>query len=430
MTLSVNVNGGLIGNPISIDVSRALDEISGSFSFALENKGGLVVGRNPATGRLITSTPLPILTPLAGTLTIVPQIGNTVQIFADGKTWLTGFIENIDITYDKGTHNVVYSGRSKTGDLIDTTLDSTQIEFKTPISLKNLTIKILESVGLADRIKVVINAFTFIDDFKAGELIAGEVGQSVAEFLMEYAVKRQLLMGTDGSGNLVYSDKRSYVDSAFTLENKVGLAGNNRFNNIESSHSTYDVSRRFRDYRCRSQTGVQQVKKVTAGSPAEITDSDGTAQDIQIREGRTLVFIAETTSDNIACTKRAEWTANRRRAESFKYSALVEGHSIVKATGTGRLVWEPGSFVTVDDVYVTPLTRLLINSVHMRYHNTGGSHSEIGCITPDAYSLDASELQTVKDTRQQGAETFIPDLPPTPVVTLDIDVEDLPVGPS
>lgn len=424
MTLSIAVNGGSISNPLHIEARRTLDEVAGSFTFSLQNGQGLLVGRD-FRGNISVST---LLSPIV----LEPQIGNLVEVFADGILWLTGFIEQIQIQYSKGSHIVNFSGRSKTADLIDSTMDSITVEYKPPLSLKNLSEKVITSLGSESPIQVIIDAdFNPPTDFTQDELIGGDIGQSVFDFLLQYATKRQLLVTHNAEGNLVYTDNIRFASllPEYNLQNTFGI-GNNSNNNIVSSDSTYDVTDRFRNYICRSQTGSQQVKTVSTATPTQITNTSGTSEDDQIRKGRKYVMIAENTSDNIQCTNRAKWEANIRRARSFKYSVQVQGHSVTRKSVLPNrsniiesrpdlepsllLPWEPGRRTTVNDVFVTPLTELIINSVHMVYDlgDSNGSVTNLECLTPDAYTLLSSEPQSVKEQKQQGVISFMPEVPP------------------
>ena len=98
----LQVNGQRYSNFKSLTVFKSMESISGDFSFS---------------AAIIDIKEFPI------------KLGDECIVIINTNPVITGFVEDIDISFDNVSHNVIISGRDKTCDVIDSSL---------PSSIKNL----------------------------------------------------------------------------------------------------------------------------------------------------------------------------------------------------------------------------------------------------------------------------------------------------
>jgi len=358
----LEVNGTEFTNFNSIEVNISLDTLSGSFRFDAFTD---------------SVNPFPI------------EIDSPCRVLVDGVAIITGFIEIISVNYDTGSHNISIEGRDKTGDVIDSTLDG-GVDFNGPISLQAIIEQILVKAKIPD-IKV-INEVDDIDDFTASEKVSGEIGITVFNLIEGYCRKRQVLITSDGDGNIVIT-RGSGISTEATLFNTLDTP---ELNNIKSASVTYDNSKRFNRYIVKSQlNSVGNKNLLSVGvNTVTVTNSFGQSEDLDIRESRTLVMIAEKASTSGDCKKRATWQANINRSRSFSYEVTLQGHT---DSTTGE-IWQPNMLIQIRDVFSGLEGQFLINSVTFRLDIDDGNVVTLGIVNTDAYTLEATEPVKQKRT--------------------------------
>lgn len=354
-----------------INVSTSLTTISGSFSF---------------TAFTESKQPFPF------------RVNDPCTISVDGKTVLTGFIEVLESSYDTNIHSIVFTGRSKTADVIDSTLGR-GVEFNTSITLKEAIEKVL-SLAEINGIDV-IDQVKDIAPFDKSEALSAEVGTTVFDLIEKYCRKRQVLITSNGDGDIVLT-RSGLEQERFTLLNT--FVSSDR-NNILSGSVSFDVTGRFFRYFVQS-SGNASVETEPPLSDKELTDAFSTAIDEgdkdvgRIRTSRLSYMVAESSSTTGQCGPRAIWQANINRARSFKYEAIVQGFTN-ELTGN---VWEPNFLVKVDDVFAGLSGQYLIESVSYNTTLDAGSTTTLSMVTPDAYKLIASEPLATKKTNRTGRQ--------------------------
>ena len=319
--------------------------------------------------------------------------GNECRILIYGTPIITGFINKIDMHLDANSHTISVCGRDKTCDIIDNTLPPV-VTFNTPISIIDLTKKVLNIYGITN-----INVSTDIEDldiFNASEKVAAEVGESAFDFLEKYAKKRQVILSTDGNGNILYTRAQAIIVSDFINVNQ----GINK-GNVLSIDMSVDDSKRFYKYILSSQdknggtaviTNYNQLHDQPT-SQAE-TYATATAIDDEIRNTRTHNFLSDTTYvDQKARQDRAEWEKNVRRANGFTYEISVQGFKNIKGE-----VWRPNMLLNINDTINDVYADLLILSTEFTLNLDGGTQTKLTLTTPDAFQV-ILQKKTKKDKK-------------------------------
>ena len=312
--------------------------------------------------------------------------GSLVEILADDIKVVTGYIEKLGVSYDSTSHAITVKGRSLLADYIDSTVGDIK-EFEGQVNLQDIIRATLNSLDLSN-IKI-INKAGSIRNFDAGDITSAETGQNAFEFNELYARKRQVLLTTDGDGNLVIA-RASTVILPARLKNTVDANDKN----ILSATYEDNEAENFNTYIANSQLNPANLPP---GSNAKtISDQFSPRFNTFIRKSRRYEFNAEESSDEFTLRDRAAWEANIRRARSKTYTAKVQGHS---ADG---VVWTPNRLHRIDDDFTNTHATLLLKAVTFNYDLDGGSTTSLGFTNKDAYTLEVKKTARDANTNDFG----------------------------
>lgn len=348
-TILIEVNGIEYKNFKSASVSLQLDAIAGFFGFdAVSTK----------------ARPLPI------------RQGDECRIVVDGEPVMTGYIETVNVDYSSNNHSIGISGRSKTADIIDSTINT--LEIKPPISLRSAILKVISHIGAS--IDVIDNVGTLKRFNQAEDILSPEVGQNAFDFIEKLARKRQVLLTTDGDGNIVIT--RSGTDLApVALQNVIGGANNN----IEGASVSYNQTSRYNKYIVASQ--MNPVALNLSGDASAKTISDQKSDqviDSEIRTSRQLIIQAENASSAGQALDRAKWEANIRKTRSIVYSTTLPNFS------EGGKLWMPNQLTSIKDDFAGIDAEMLVNTVTFSL-DTSGASTDLAFVDKNAYTLKLQE---------------------------------------
>lgn len=350
--MRLEVNGTEYTNFTSASAEIRLDALSRTFSFeAATTKGN----------------PLPF------------NGGEKCRVIVDNLPVVTGYIEVISGNYDGNSHSVMVQGRCKTGDLLDSTI-SPLSDIKEKVSLKSIIEKVIADIGVDISVVDNANPALFND---AEDIEAAEPGDNAFEFLEKLARKRQVLLTSNGDGDIVI-EKTNLTDSLGSLQHFVGGSGNN----ILSASFSYDQTGRFNVYQFKSGLNPNPLNNAGTTSIATIVNQGGLVRDTQIRAGRQLVLVTEGGSSDKQSEDRATWEANVRKARGRVYSAVVRGY---RPTPNAADLWNVNRLVTVTDDFASINAQMLINSVAFSYSLQSGKTTTISVVEKNAYSLTLDE---------------------------------------
>lgn len=351
-----------------ISIGKSMDKLSGEFTFQLVNT---------------SEQPFPF------------KVDDICEVQVYGKSWIKGRVETIAGSGNAASHTVTVAGRSKFSDIIDSTIGG-NIEFKSPISLEDVIKQTLNKMGITGF--GVINKVSGLQSFTGGELISAETGKTAFEFLESYARKRQVLLSSDNTDNIVLTR------SSTTLQKTPLVNSTTRnTNNIESFTYNYDITKRFNKYILRSQGNPATQNDETINfTLMSGTGLSATSIDSEIHTNRIFNKKSEQSTDNSGLKKRADWESNIRRARSFTYSAVVQGFK--NALGD---LWDTNVLVQVIDDFAGINSTLLINSVQFD-SSVSGELTTLTMVRPDAYTLALDEDKNKKDKNAKSALVYDP----------------------
>lgn len=317
--------------------------------------------------------------------------GEPCKVFVDGEVVLTGNIEIVNVSYSSQEHTILLKGRSSTGDIVDSTLKS--IELNPPISLASVIQKIISQLGLP----IGVVDFPGLEDFnKAEDKIGPEVAENAFTFLENLARKRQVLLTTDGEQNVVIQRSEQQLISHQLLN----VIGNEEKNNIIAGSVSYDHTKRYRNYLVKSQPNTSSAIFSGSTDLSTIADQGGSAQDVEVRIGRQLVIKAEKASSSEQAKERATWEGNIRKTRSAVYSATVLGYR----TDSNDL-WEINKLVQIQDDFADINARMLIDTISFSLDLQTGRRTTLGFVDKDAYKVELEEPE-VTDKVGEGLFNF------------------------
>lgn len=311
------------------------------------------------------------------------KAGNKVKVLIDGFIALTGFIDRLDSSFSPDSHTITVRGRDKTSDLIDSTI-SEDISVSTPTTLVKFAEQVISNIG--SDIEVV--SYVSEDTFDIDDSLTAKTGETAFDFIEGYCRKLQVIATTDGLGKLVFTRASSTDKAVVMLINKKDGAQNN----VLSGSFYIDHSQRFHKYTILSQgNAVGEINlDLDAASPADMAGRSFTIVDNNIRGSRVFSKTSEKSANQDQCESECKWNTNIKRARSFAYTATVAGHVMSPNSD----IWRTNTVVhIIDDFADLPSAYLLISDLTFNYSLSGGSTTDITCVTPDAFTLQPVETK-------------------------------------
>lgn len=372
----IEINGQRLSGFKRIAIEKSIDDLAGTFSFTA------VAG---------TDFPFPVKT------------GNSCKIYIDEFQVISGYVEATEGHSDKDSEEVIFSGRDKTADVVDSTI-GTNLEIKAPISLIDITKKTLSAAGITG-IDVYTN-LTDLKPFQTNELIdiSGEIGKSLFEFIENYARLRQVLMTTDHFGNILFTRTPTTAPQITLIRE---FQDTNRINNVMSSSWTINNSKRFNQYIFHSQANMSTITVPGDINASSIVSILSSATDNQIRKGRVYNAISEQSADTPNMKNRAIWEGSARKARALEYKPKIPGFYLPNIDD----IWRLNELVKIIDDYADISATMLVNKVMFESTLDGGNVTELTCVPKDSYTLDL-EISSVDNKANKVSENYIIIPPP------------------
>jgi len=359
----IEVDGTRYTGWTEITVSKTLENLCGSFSFS-----------STASERM----PFPV------------KLGRECKIFVNEILFMTGWTEKIDVDFSPNNHTISVKGRDRTNDIVDSTIGK-NIEFQSKTTLKKIAEAILKELNLTHiTVTDPLNLKGFDD------ILTDSLGVTGFKFIERFAKKRQVLLTTNGEGNIVFqraSDEK-FNTVLSTEPDTVGT--------ILEAHIGYDQTKRFNEYTVHGQTNNAGLANLLKHVPAKLNvNIQGKVLDGEIRTSRKYTFQIEDNGDSTTNTNRAAWEANFRISQSMIYQATVQGFSPLNDSG----IWKINKQLRVVDkpsnINDTNST-LLITGVTFTQSVSAGSRTALTLKDRKSYTLEVSRPEKDKQDYLQG----------------------------
>ncbi len=357
MSMELEVKGIRYSNFTAASCEIRLDALSNTFSFEAVAAEG---------------EPLPF------------KGGESCRVIVDGNVALTGFIEFVFVSYDPRSHNINIQGRDKTGDLLDSSLSSIS-DLRAPITLKEIIEAVIKNIG--SDLKVVEEVTT--EPFESTQDVASpEPGDNAFKFLEKYSRKRQVLLTSNGDGDIVITS-----GSAQTAKGAIQHIIGAEDNNVLAANFSFDTTGRFNLYKFSSQLNPFALNNAGDTDISSVVNQNGSTSDPEIRIGRQLVLVSENPYSNDQNEARSKWEANIRKARGLKYLATVTGYRVDPKDLESDL-WQINKLYPIIDDFLSKEEPMLLNSVTFTLNVPSGEQTSLGFVNKEAYSLELEKPVT------------------------------------
>lgn len=323
------------------------------------------------------------------------QKGDACQIIVEGQQVLDGFVDTVEGLYSAQENTIVVTGRSKTMDVIDSTLDYTLFsELQGGVSLVNITILVLQRLGLNKSIDVIVS-----DDALQGanlilpldNYLRAAIGETAFNFIEKYAQLQQIIVTTDNLGNLVFTRGTDQDIINYQLTTKINDTFNE--NNVVSCQWSDSERQRFNFYRCWSaapQGSIDYNSRIPGRGGSPIVAKENTSLrgnpvfDTRVRPSRHFSFTTQVPfTQNNFCTQRALWQANYMKAKGFSYQPTLKDHTY----GTEGKIWQTNQLVQVYDEKADINSQLLVAEVNFTESLGTGNITQLTLVLKDSFQL-------------------------------------------
>jgi len=329
--ITLQLNGSVYGGWVDASVQRSIEQVSGTFELGVTERWP-----DQPTARQIR-----------------PGDACTVQV--DGETVITGYVDDVDLGYDKETHAVQIRGRDATGDLVDSSAMSGKWKGQT---LAKLATTVCEPFG--------ISVTDLAQDDYTFTALETDSGETVFELLERASRHVGVLLVSDGVGGLVLT--RAGTERIGT---RLELG-----KNILAGRANFSHRDRFSEYRVIGQSaGTDNWNGTQASGPV------AKVKDTRIKRHRPTTIDAEETITPALAKQRAIWQRNASFGRSQAVTYTVQGWR--HADG----LWTPNRMVSVFDSFIGLEVEWLLVSTAFSLGNDGGQLTDLTLMPREAFEL-------------------------------------------
>ena len=362
----LEVNGERYTGFTNIQIDKSIPALSGKFTFAT------TVKESPT-----------------GVIQNDLKAQDSVRIFIDDNVVLTGYIDNLSISYSTSDHQIVVQGREKTSDLVDCSIIANPYLQKDFTKLARIVLKDngYNNISIINKVGNLPVLTVDASEKNSSELpnneITTQTSESIAEFLYRYARQIQVLLLTNEDGNIEITKEGSNSMSG-------DLISSGDQANILSASIGISTAERFRT-----------LKIVSQGSSSDFTQSvieqEITKIDNQIRSPRRIILTVPTNSQVSSITDLANWNINIRRAKGTRYNCTVQGFY---NTRSKKELWKINNIVQINDDKFQINGLFLIEAVTFS-KDLNGSFTDLSIVKRGSFS---AEPQITRDDNNFGED--------------------------
>lgn len=302
-------------------------------------------------------------------------MGDECKVTINGQDIITGYIEDIPITYDAKNHNIQIGGRDKTGDLVDCSFTEKAKEWKGQTISKiikdlcspfDITVDVDDSVTSQANSKIPAN-----ESFSANE------GDVVFDLIFKLCKHKGILPVSYGDGKLVLTG------TGIETANDVLELGKN----VKSGSITQSNRDRYQTYTVKGQGQKTSIFAGLAGNTVtEASSPVGQHLDDIILRHRPLVILSDFKVTRDWCQDMARWEATNRAGNSRSIEYEVQGW-----TQSNGEVWPLNALAKVKDSFLQANSTMLIAAVNFSLSNDEGTITRLILVHPDTFTLPPAE---------------------------------------
>lgn len=303
------------------------------------------------------------------------QMGAPCTIEYAGNLMATGYIEDIDINYEKNSHTVKISGRDKLADIVDSTTDGKYVNW-VGVSAQAIIQQLLDPFKV--KLKVHSTATSQMSQILEPKSI--NTGDPVFDLIMK-------IIKLTGMVGIAQADGSLQISAQGILRAGDKLI---RGQNVLTGSLKQSDRERFSVYFVKGYDFTAGGQNTTKQSYFDRFEDTG------VRRFRAIGLTVEALGDFRNGESRAMWEAKMRAGKSRKYGYTVQGWT---QKTTGKL-WDINMLVNVkDDFFAIPSKNipgdLLINSIEFSQSTSSGSLTRMQLVSPEKWKAQV-KLDKIK----------------------------------
>jgi prophage tail gpP-like protein len=341
--ISLKIGGKSFYGWKSIEVTQSMNKFSGAFAMSYTDK----------FPSLINSVSF--------------KIGDECTVDINDQRLITGYVDEIDTSYNSSSHELQVRGRDKLGDLIDCSNWGTKArkEF-----VDQTVYSIVKALCLPFSISVVVDSSASVAAAKKpASPWKTKEGDTVFDSIIDLCRTNALLPISYGDGKLTLT-----LTSSNKAYDKIKLG-----TNVLSCNLSQSNIERFSDY----------IVKGSGKALSDLDDLETVNQsyahqsDTLINRHRPLIIISnDVVADINQLEHQAKWEAATRAGNSRKYQYVL--HGWLQSNGEK---WSLNSLVMVVDSINKIEDTFLITDVSFVLSQQGGKTTQLTLMHPDAFKL-------------------------------------------
>lgn len=306
--------------------------------------------------------------------------GDSVVITVDGDVTLTGAIDEITGKDRGGEHLIVYTGRDKTGDFLDSQINVIDdIRASENLTLKSIIETVISHLGSSLAVEDNLSPAPFN---AAEDIIAPKVGQSAFELIAGYAAKRQALLSSNSDGDILITQS-SPTDSGAVVQRIQGAGDNN----ILVQDWTVNASRLFNKYIRRGQLDPLALNLSGSSDAKAIEDQGAETINADVRVGRQNVVVERDSYSSAQLKDRAKWSSQLADAQATRFNCTVQGHQMPQGG-----VWRINTLVQVNSDTANISRKMLTNSITFAQGEGQPTVTSLGFVERNVYTINEKVL--------------------------------------
>jgi prophage tail gpP-like protein len=338
------VGGYLYEGWVSVEVSRSIKEMAGTFTLGVtEPWAGGVFGQSSLRGWRIRK-------------------GDPCVVLYAGLPVITGHVDARNPKYTKDKHDITIQGRSKTGDLCDCSAEAdVENGEMNVVTLDQIARKVAKAYGIG----VVVKA----DTSEVFDTVRVHNAETAQEFIERYARPGAVNLTDDENGNLVLMQVKDGGAVATLIE---GV-------NILEASAVDREDNRYSDYEVK---GQDRGSNGEFGKP--VAQRRAAVKDGAVKRHRPFRMLNETKTSKKNAKSRAEASQAARAGESIRCEIKVADWR----TPSGKL-WMPGDLVFVQSPMLLDAARTLAVESCKHTQDESGTITMLSLVPPEALNPQA-----------------------------------------
>jgi prophage tail gpP-like protein len=307
----------------------------------------------------------------------IPE-GALCELYIGADKVITGYVDKVEASYDKGKHAVRVSGRSKTADLIDCSaiVEGGQL-------LKLRIDEIARRLAAPFGVEIDMRA----DAGAPFPSVQVQNGETVWKLVERLARQRELLVFDDAEGRLVLGH---------LLDDRASDVLKHPAHGLLQITGGRDMKQRFSDYIVKGQAPALWADFEGEGTPEQLAHVQGGFRDLGVPRYRPKLIVAEGATSvgtvsagagkpGTGAMGRAEWDARRRIGKSITVKVKRAGWR----QSDGAL-WQPNMLVHCELPFMDLSDDLGIGEVTWTL-DASGTTCEMTLHPPEAFTPEPAK---------------------------------------